>query len=237
MMRIALVDDNKHFLDILRKFLMDYFEKIGSSCYVEAFSDPVYFFDEVMEKDHFDLGLLDIEMPSINGVELAKKLRDNQKNMSVVFLTAHSELVRIGYEVKAFDFLSKVQIKEELPRVLDRFLREMEKRIGKVYTIATNARIEKISYKNIIYLYKSGQNVFFVQKNAETWERGALKDIINRLDDPMFMKIERGYVINLEHVVSVNTRNVVMSNGAEIRASRELISELKQRLLKYGVED
>ena len=79
--------------------------------------------------------------------------------------------------------------------------------------------------------------MFFVQKNAETWERGALKDIINRLDDPMFMKIERGYVINLEHVVSVNTRNVVMSNGAEIRASRELISELKQRLLKYGVED
>lgn len=235
MIRIALVDDDKEFLDILRKFVMEYFENIDTSCYVEGFSDSSYFFDEVMERDYFDIGLLDIEMPTLNGIDLAKKLRQNEKTIPIVFLTAHSELVRVGYEIKAFDFLSKTQIKEELPKVFNRFIQEMRTQSRQVYTISTNARVEKIPYSNIIYIYKSGQNSVFVLKNMETWERGSLRDVIKRLDDPMFMKIERGYIINLEHVSNVNSRNVILSNGAEIKASRELISELKQRLLQYGV--
>ena len=93
----------------------------------------------------------------MNGIELAYKIRENDKLVRVVFLTSHKEFIRVGYKVKAFDFISKEDIREELPDVMDRLLLNLEEYRESIYVIQTNSRIEKkISYDDIIYIYKEG---------------------------------------------------------------------------------
>lgn len=236
MIRIALVDDNKEFLEIMYNLITEGFAKSDRVCEIESFSDPVSFLYEVEERDVFDICFLDIEMPKMNGIELAKKVREIRRRMIIVFLTAHPEFVRTGYEVKAFDYLFKERIEKELPGMVGRLLGEVEENEKRVYVIETSTKFEKIYYEEIIYIYKSGQYARFVLEEKELQDRKPLKDVLTKLSSREFMAVERGYIVNIEHIRKLDSRNVEMEDGTVIAVSRDRIGELKQRMQDHWLE-
>lgn len=236
MIRIALVDDNKEFLEIMYNLITEGFAKSDRICEIESFSDPVSFLYEVEERDVFDICFLDIEMPKMNGIELAKKVREIRRRMIIVFLTAHPEFVRTGYEVKAFDYLFKERIEKELPGMVGRLLGEVEENEKRVYVIETSTKFEKIYYEEIIYIYKSGQYARFVLEEKELQDRKPLKDVLTKLSSREFMAVERGYIVNIEHIRKLDSRNVEMEDGTVIAVSRDRIGELKQRMQDHWLE-
>lgn len=236
MIRIALVDDNKEFLEIMYNLITEGFAKSDRICEIESFSDPVSFLYEVEERDVFDICFLDIEMPKMNGIKLAKKVRKIRRRMIIVFLTAHPEFVRTGYEVKAFDYLFKERIEKELPGMVGRLLGEVEENEKRVYVIETSTKFEKIYYEEIIYIYKSGQYARFVLEEKELQDRKPLKDVLTKLSSREFMAVERGYIVNIEHIRKLDSRNVEMEDGTVIAVSRDRIGELKQRMQDHWLE-
>ena len=236
MVRIALVDDNKEFLELTFHLLQECFSKSERMCEIETFSDPVSFLYEVEERDFFDIYFLDVEMPKMNGLELAKKIREKRKRAIIVFLTAHPEFIRTGYEVKAFDYLFKERIDKELPNMAGRLLAEVDESEKRIYIIETNSKFEKIYYEEIIYIYKSGQYARFVLTDKELQDRKALKEVLASLNAKEFIAVERGYSINIEHVRKVDSRNVEMEDGTLIRVSRERVGELKQLMQNHWLE-
>ena len=141
MIRIALVDDNKEFLELMYNLVTEGFSKYDKECKIESFSDPVSFLYEVEESDAFDICFLDIEMPRMNGIELVKKVRERRKRVVIVFLTAHPQFVRTGYEVKAFDYIFKERIEKDLPGLVGRLLGEVSENEKRVYVIETKTKI------------------------------------------------------------------------------------------------
>ena len=135
--------------------------------------------------------------------------------------------------VRAFDFISKDEIKNELSGLIERLLRKMEKDATKFYTVSTYCRYEKLAYSDIIFIYKNGQNIRFVLKNGEVQERKSLKKVLNELDGEIFMLIERGYIVNLAHIVKLHAREVELSNGKKLMVSREHIQNVRNRLGMY----
>ena len=107
MINIAFVDDNKEFLELINKLIHSYIVSKKIYCKVEFYQNPELLYLDFTEKKKFDICFLDIEMPQMNGIELAYKIRENDKLVRVVFLTSHKEFIRVGYKVKAFDFISK----------------------------------------------------------------------------------------------------------------------------------
>lgn len=233
MMRAAIVDDNTEFLNVLHRLLCRCFEDRQILCSIDDYDKPYAFYYEMMESDTYDICFLDIEMPELDGIRLAEKIRENGSRVPIIFLSSHPEFIRAGYQVRAFDYLSKRDIREELPIVLDRLLVSMERNRTRVYVISTDSRIERIWHEDIIYIYKEGQYAQFVVRNGITQERKPLKDVMVKLGDDAFVMIERGFIVNLEHVARVSCRDVTMSNGFEIRASKEHIRKLKERMLAY----
>lgn len=71
----------------------------------------------------------------------------------------------------------------------------------------------KISYDDIIYIYKEGQNAKFVLKDGETQERISLRKVAEKLSDDEFVFVERGYIINLSHIKKISSREIELSNG------------------------
>lgn len=236
MMRVALIDDSDEFLGLLENVIRSFFISRRIACKIVCYQNPNLFYYDIMESDSFDVCFLDIEMPQMNGIDLARKLRQANRKLPLIFLTAHSEYMRAGYEVKAFDYLSKDIAKDEVIGVLERLMGEIKEDRKHIYVIDSNNRMERLPHEEIIYIYKTGQYSRFVMKHGETQERKALKDIYEKLDKELFLFVERGFIINLEHVSRILSRNVVLSNGAEVRASKDHIHELKARLQEFWAQ-
>lgn len=74
-------------------------------------------------------------------------------------------------------------------------------------------------------------------KNGVKQERKSLKNVLEKLGGDEFMMIERGYIINLDHIDRVYSRNVVLSDGTEIRASKNCINDLKDKIQEYWIRE
>lgn len=235
--RIALIDDNREFIRDFGQMLMQGFQAVGVQCDVHIYYDALSFECAAAEMPAYDICFLDIEMPGMNGMELAKRIRKGKGQEIIVFLTAYSEFIRAGYEVKAFDYVIKDKAAEEVGSLVKRLVNEIDVVAKKVYIIETHSRMEKINYNEIIYIYKRGPYSIFVLTDGEAQDRMALKDVLDKLKAKEFIMVERGYVINLDHIKRVCSRNVELSDGTNIPVSRIHMNELKKRIQEYWMEN
>lgn len=235
--RIALIDDNREFIQDFGRMLAQGFQASGMQCDIQIYHDALSFECAAAEVPAYDICFLDIEMPGMNGMELAKRMRKGKGQEIIVFLTAYSEFIRAGYEVKAFDYLVKDKAAEEIGSLVKRLVNELDVAAKKVYIIETHSRLEKINHNEIVYIYKRGPYSIFVLTDGEAQDRIALKDVLDKLGAKEFIMVERGYVINLDHIKRVCSRNVELSDGTNIPVSRAHINELKKRIQEYWMEN
>ncbi len=233
MLRIALVDDEQEFLEQMKGLLLDWFEGREEFCHIDTFRKAELFYMESTEGKAYDICFLDINMPRMDGRELAMKIREQDEDVYIVFVTSHSRFVKVGYQVGAFDFIVKEEAGRELPGLMERLLRAYHRHAKEFYTISTYCRYEKIAYRNIIFIYKQGQNAMFVLKDREVQERKALKKVLEDLGGEDFVLVERGYIVNLSHIVRINARELLLSNGMNLTVSKEHIKNVRERLGMY----
>lgn len=230
MLRISLIDDDVEFLEIAKKMLHGYLVEKAIPCRIDLFINPELLYLEFAEKREYDICFLDIEMPGMDGVELAERIRELSDFTYIIFLTSHREFIKVGYKVRAFDFITKDQMVEELPDVMGRLFRRRERDEKEFYTIRNHSRYERIAYRDIIYIYKQDQNIRFVLKAEEKQERKAIRKVLDELDNNTFMLVERGYIVNLGHIVRIKAREVLLSNGKSLIISKEHIQEVREHL-------
>lgn len=116
-MKIAVCDDEEIFSMKLKKYLEQYYNSID--LIIDVFKSGEDFIRKIKSlTDRYDIVFLDIEMSPIDGIETAKKLRENNKDVIIIFLTSHGEFATDGYEVDAFRFLIKPVQEVKLKRAL-----------------------------------------------------------------------------------------------------------------------
>ena len=208
MVKIALADDDEEFLELLKQMLEECFRAGKLCCRIDFFRNPELLDMEYAEGRTYDVCFLDIEMRQMDGRELAQRIRERDRAVYLIYLTSHGEFVRDGYRVGAFDFIMKEELCEELPDMMERLL---------------------------IYIYKQGQNARFVLTSGEKQERISLRRVMEALGDEEFAFVERGYIVNLTHVTSMDQGRVVLSNGTILPAGKEYIQRLRERLGMYSM--
>lgn len=233
MIKISIVDDDESFTILLKRKVTDYFEKNKQLCQIDTFSNTQLFYYELTEKQHYDICFMDIEMPGINGIQLAEKLREYDKNTYLVFVTSYFEFAAHGYSLKAFDFIQKSLLNEKLSLVLTGIVLEMKRTENKFYCIETDVRLQRIEYKEIIYLYKSNKNTVIVSMEEEIQVRKPLQTVFQELNSKEFIWVERGYIINLEHIMGMNGRDIRLRNGTVIRAGKARARTIKEAIHDY----
>ena len=101
-------------------------------------------------------------MPQMNGLELARKIREAAQATYLIFITSYLQYAVEGYEVKAFPISQRISWKRSWEATLLGILGEMQKKVEKYYFVETNSRFERIEYQEIIYVYKNNKNAVFV---------------------------------------------------------------------------
>lgn len=227
-MRIAVCDDEElfriEFKSVLDKVL------INAEYDIDTFSGGSSLYEAFLKKP-FDLVFLDIEMPGIDGITLAKRLRALSENVQIVFLTSHIEYALEGYEVNALRYLVKPVDMNKLSEVL-KYIQD-KKNNSRQIMIKQEGEDIVIDISDIIYMESMDKNVRIVTSKSEYITRYNISDYEEELKNSGFLRIHRGYLISLSKVKKIVKNDVVMDGDISLPVSRSNIKALKDALYAY----
>lgn len=208
--KICICDDSSEERIIINALVREWSRRSGTDVSVSEFPTAEAFLFEYEELVP-DLVLLDIEMPGMNGVELAKRLRERNKLIQIVFITGFSEYIAEGYEVAALHYLLKPVLPEKLFSTLDRAL-EKQEIDGRKIVFETSVETLQLLLYEIRYIEVIKNYITIYAKDSYTVKR-TLKEIEKELDE-RFLRVGRSYIVNL-HFVSRVTRSEIFLRGGE----------------------
>lgn len=208
--KICICDDSSEERAALNALVREWSRQSGTDVSVSEFPAAEAFWFEYEDLAP-DILLLDIEMPGMNGVELAKRLRKVNKLIQIIFITGYSEYIAEGYEVAALHYLLKPVSPEKLFSTLERAL-EKQETDGRKLVLETSAETVLLPIYEIRYI-EVVKNYITVYAEGSYTVKKTLKEIEGELDG-RFLRVGRSYIVNL-HFVSRVTRSEILLRGGE----------------------
>lgn len=206
MLKIAMVEDEERARSSLKELVKNYFAARGGDYALSEFPNAVRFLSA--QKADFDLVFMDIEMPDFDGLTAAKKLRETDPLVLLVFVTNMRQYATKGYSVDALDFIVKPPTEKALFSVLDKARRVIKGREGLDITIKTAHGMKRVSVSEIRYI-EVNRHRLTIHLETDTFEAwGSLKDLEERLPSEKFSRCNVGYLINLPHVTGIDGDDV-----------------------------
>ncbi len=227
-MRIAICDDEERYRIELKTTLNKLL--INADLNIDTFDDGNILAD-AFAASPYDLVFLDIEMPALDGITLAKKIRSRSENVFIVFLTSHIEYALEGYEVNALRYLTKPVDIEKLKEVI-RYVQEKQGSSRQIIIKEDGEEI-LIDINDVIYMESMNQNVRIVTAGGEHVIRYNISDFEDQLKNDGFFRIHRGYLISLSKVKKLSGNDVILDGGETLPVSRSNVKPLKEALYTY----
>lgn len=234
MIKIAIVDDDENILNLVKKYVEQELElKNGNE--ILTFTNAKEFLQILQQGYEFDVLISDIEMPEMNGIELGKKVNQLCNQTYIIFLTSYSQYAAESYMIDAYQYIMKEDLENRLPVVLKRLITRIKKEKRQFRMIGTPSNKETVYYKNIVCISKEkgSKYVTYMTTNGIHKERIALNQLLEELYSEEFILVERAYIININHVVSMKGNIIYMDNGEEIISSRAHYKRVKEQINLY----
>jgi len=230
-LKIAICDDDFSQREYLANIVNVWAKKKNYLIELKQYEGSSSFlFDYEVDKD-YDILLLDIEMPGINGIDIAKRVRGENSAVQIIFVTGFYEYFSDGFDVSALHYLIKPVDVFRLCSVLDRAVSNLQYRQRSVLLTDTAGSV-KIPLADILYL--EAQNVYvIVYTNKGTYRmRVTLSKFAEQLDDT-FYRVHRSYIVGMKYIKKITRNDITMTNGALIPISRGKYDEIHGALIKY----
>lgn len=227
-MRIAICDDEEIYR-IQLKTILDRL-LIDTDCSIDTFSDGNLLY-EAFSGSPYDLVFLDIEMPAVDGITLARKIRERSDSVFIVFLTSHIEYALEGYEVNALRYLTKPVDTGKLKEVLKHIQDKQSK--ARQIIIKEDGEDILIDVSEVIYMEAMDKNVRIVTSRGEHIIRYNIGDYEEELKNDGFFRIHRGYLISLSKIKKLVKNDVIMEGDTALPVSRSNVKPLKDAFYSY----
>ena len=229
--RVAIVDDSVKDAEFVQCILNSWAELRQANIQAEVFPSAEAFLFRYAEDKEWDILLLDIEMGAMDGVTMAKQVRQDNEAVQIVFITGYSDYIAEGYEVAALHYLMKPVNREKLLTVLDRAL-EKRKQEERCLNLEAYGEMVRIPFYEIRYL-DVHQNYVTVHAKADYTVKRTLGDFEKELDD-RFCRVGRGMILNLKYIQRVTKTEVRLSDGTVLPLPRGAYEPLNRAIIQHA---
>ena len=217
MIRIAIVEDERRERAHLRDCLAYMAEKEQLEFDIVEFGSGEEFLGGYQPV--YDIVLMDIELPSINGMETAKALRRLDSFVLLVFVTNMVQYAVSGYEVDALNYILKPVNRFDFALKMNKAISRTAKRTEKSVQIRAGKDLYMLPVAAIRYLEVDGHYIVYHTTEGDYSEYITLKEAEKKLDKPYFVRCNRCYLVNLKYVAAVRD-DVVQVGRDELLISR-----------------
>ena len=237
---IALCDDETEELDKTEKLLHIYQDRNPKCSFViERFERAEDLLLAVKEKNYWpDLLLLDIYFPEKLGTAVAKELRTLGNDGRIIFLTTSTAHALEAYRVDAVQYLVKPVSERELFPVLDKVLKHMEEEQKRYLLLRIEGKICRVALRDIVYCEAQGRyQRLYLTDDSQAVLRMTMAEIFRMISPyPEFVKVGISYIVNLEHIDSLNAQGMSLDTGKQIHLPRGAYQPLRELYFKYYCE-
>lgn len=188
------------------------------------------------EQNAYDVIFLDISMRGQNGMELARQIREKEKDVILVFVTSDASYVFDGYEVGAYRYLMKPVDEEKLWEILDYARTQKEVEEENYILVKKDSQSVRINLKDIIYIEAEKHYVNLCMENKESINiKTAFTELLQETQEKSdtILLTHRSYAVNIEKVVRIGRTECVLSDSSVIPVSRSFYKEVNEAFIKY----
>lgn len=217
MTRIAIVEDEAAVQEQLAGYVQRYTRQYGTPFEVAEFADGM----EILEnyRPQYDIIFLDVEMKHLDGMETARRIRERDGGVLIVFITNMAQYAIHGYAVGALDYVLKPVPYFAFSQQLQKAEKALQRRTRHYLTVAVDGGLRRLDTAQIYYMESEGHRVHYYTEEGDFSAPGALKTLEEKLADQPFARCNSGYLVNLAQVQAVQ-QNTVQVGPHELQISR-----------------
>lgn len=228
--RIAVCDDEEGQCRAALEVISKWSRLSGYACRMRFYPSAEAFLFEYQEDKTCDILLLDIEMEGLSGIELAKRIRRENKRMEIIFLTSHFEFIGEGYEVDALHYLMKPVPEDKLMAVLSKAAERLAEEPPSL-VISCEGETIRLYEEDILYV-----EAFLHYISIHTREREyKIKESISAFAEKLgadFYRIHRSYLASLKHIRRISRTSVTMEDQKELPLSRGKYDDINRAFIR-----
>lgn len=226
---VVICDDEVQILKKMESFVRQIFEKSGYCVEVLPVSNPVKLV-KMLDEVSMDILLLDIDMPYVNGMEIAKLITEKELPILFLFVTSKEALVYDSFQYHPFSFIRKSTYEKDLEETL---LRAVKHIMSQAFlTIQKGNELHKLLLSDILYMEADGNYVQIVTNKESIRQRATLGNMEKQLKDKGFVRIHKGFLVNQEAVYRLTMDTVVLKNEEELPIGRNAREETREQLMR-----
>ena len=231
--KIALCDDDARALPVIAGAAESAFNTQGIQTEIYRFSSGTALL-QAMERTHFNLLLLDIEMPGMDGIAVGKKLRAMEDDIKIVYVSEAETRVFESFQVQPLGFVRKSNFLNDIAAVVELYVKTSSQEQGGNYLeLSTRSGLLSLKSKQVRYIEGSrNYQLLYMDGKKEPIEVKMTMERLEEMTEPYgFIRVHKGYLVNYLYIQRISTGEVTLLDGTEIPIGRSKVGEVKVKYL------
>ena len=229
--RVAIVDDSTTDAEFVKGILNSWADLRQANIQAEVFPSAEAFLFRYAEDKDWDILLLDIEMGNMDGVTLAKRIRQVNDSVQIVFITGFADYISEGYEVAALHYLMKPVKEDKLFAVLDRAVTVIQK-TERVILLPVGGEMLRLPISQVQYVEAFSHTVAIIARSDAIQVKMPISEVEKLLGEG-FIRCHRSYLIGLKHIARLSKTEVILDNGKSLPLSRGAAPLVHKAFISY----
>lgn len=224
MINIGVCDDESVHRNKIKEILLDILKTFNLEYKIHEYDSG----ESLLENypSNLDILIIDIQMKSINGMDTARKIRENDDDVEIIFMTSFAEFMQDGYEVRAYRYLLKPINENKIMKHITPCIKDIMRKRSNYITLNIRNYIDRIKIDSILYIETNRPNVLIYTNDNIYSIKMSMSKIEKELKDCGFFRCHASYMINLSKVESMYG-NTVTVGGKDIQISKYRVKDLK----------
>lgn len=228
-MVIAICDDEREFIDDIRKHLNQYSSEHGLTFEIYEFCSGA---DILASKIVFDIAFLDIEMKDINGIEIGRKLQNENPDLVLIYVTAYNQYLDEALDLGITRFFDKPIDSQRFYEGMDRAVSKVDNTEIKFYLKDDNKGVVTVRCKDIIFVEIQGRKTEIHTKEHDYLSKDGIKVWKARLNKSYFEIPHNSYIINTNFITYFCKEYIILDNQYTIPIAYSKRAEFKRKFMK-----
>ena len=231
---IAICDDDIDELKIISTFVSKNIEELSIPFKITSFNEGQDLIEHMSyAKENFDILFLDIYMKASHGIDIAREIREFDKECKIIFITSSKEHAIDSYDVRAIYYILKPINEEKLITAIKMAIEELDKE-NKQIVIKNKKGSYRVLYKDILYAESKARIVnIYLQSGEVITFYSKLEDFFQSLGDERFLKCHKSFIVNMDYIIKIENSCIFRSNNINIPISSTNLAVIKEKYFQY----